>query len=74
MALVHDNAFPADLGTLAADTVLTCERGSVGITTDGGDAEDCYKLSEGQRIVLASGLDVTVFRLAGPALVHHMPV
>lgn len=74
MALIHDNSFPADLGALAADTVITCERGAVGVTTDGGDSDDCYRLSEGQRLVLSSGLDVTIFRLTGPARVHHMPV
>lgn len=72
MALITD--FPADLGTLAADTVITCESGAVGITTDGGTGDDCYKLSEGQRLVLASGLDVTISERTGPARVHHMPV
>lgn len=74
MALVHDNEFPASLGSLAADTVLTCESGMVGVTTDGGDAEDSYKLGAGQRLVVSSGLTVTVFRLTGTALLHHMPV
>ena len=74
MALVYDNEFPASFGSLAANTVFTCESGMVGITTDGGDAEDSYKLGAGQRLVVSSGLPVTVFRLTGAALLHHMPL
>ncbi len=81
MALIKDiGTSKVSLGALAADTVFTCVKGMVGITTDDAadddadDVRDYYPLSEGQRLVLTSGVTVKYVRLSGTeAALHHMP-
>lgn len=65
------------LGTLTTDRVFTCREGMVAITTDDGVGPDHYPLSEGQRLVIPSGVTVHYWSI-GPdwdiAVLHHMPL
>lgn len=76
MALINPVPTTASsLGVLAADTVFTCRRGMVGLTTDGGTGEDYYTLDAGERLVLGVGLTVSVIELTKDgAVLHHMPI
>lgn len=82
MALVKNvGTTKVSLGSLSADTVFTCYKGTVGLTTDDAADDDTagvrdyYTLSAGQRLVIASGNTVKYTKLAGPECeFHHMPV
>jgi hypothetical protein len=59
MPLIDD--VPAEktlLGTLDAQTVFTCLKGGVALTTEDGAGQNYFPLTEGNSIVLSSELTV----------------
>lgn len=65
------------IGTLSAQTLLTCTEGLVAVTTDDGAGDDYFPLAEGSSIVLSSALTVHVWNVAPPgetSKLHFMPV
>lgn len=75
MALINPVAAgETDLGTLTADTVYTCKKGMVGITTDSGSGEDMFDLAVGERLVILSGNGVKIRPRKTGSILHHMPI
>lgn len=65
------------LGTITTDRVFTCRQGMVAITTDNGEGADHYPLSEGQRLVIPTGVTVHYWSIAPEremSVLHHMPL